>query len=105
MTSSALLHRGCPNTQYSTLNTLARVQCAQHQPTPARRSMHRISLIPGDGIGPEVTDATVRVIEAAGVQIEWDRLEAGQELMTKHGTPLPDEVLNSIARNRLALKG
>lgn len=67
--------------------------------------MHRISLIPGDGIGPEVSDATVRVIAAAGVEITWDRLEAGEEVMTKHGTPLPDEVLNSIAMNRIALKG
>jgi isocitrate dehydrogenase (NAD+) len=67
--------------------------------------MHRVTLIPGDGIGPEVSAAAVRVIEATGVEIEWDRMEAGAEVMTKHGTVVPDEVINSIARNRTALKG
>jgi len=67
--------------------------------------MHRITLIPGDGIGPEVTAAAVRVVEAAGVQIEWEEMQAGAEVMTKHGTVVPDEVINSIAKNRIALKG
>lgn len=67
--------------------------------------MHRITLIPGDGIGPEVTGAAVRVIEAAGVKIEWESMSAGAEVMTKHGTVVPDEVINSISKNRVALKG
>jgi isocitrate dehydrogenase (NAD+) len=67
--------------------------------------MHKVTLIPGDGIGPEVTDATLRVIEAAGVIIDWERMEAGSEVMTKHGTVVPDEVINSISKNRVALKG
>jgi isocitrate dehydrogenase (NAD+) len=67
--------------------------------------MHRVTLIPGDGIGPEVSEAAVRVIEATGVEIEWERMEAGSEVMTKHGTVVPDEVINSIAKNRTALKG
>src|SRR6266699_5641655 len=67
--------------------------------------MHRITLIPGDGIGPEVTGAAVRVIEAARVKIDWETMSAGAEVMTKHGTVVPDEVVNSIAKNRVALKG
>lgn len=67
--------------------------------------MHTITLIPGDGIGPEVTNAAVRVIEATGVSIQWEVMEAGAEVATKHGTVVPDEVINSISRNRIALKG
>src|SRR5437762_2782567 len=66
---------------------------------------HTVTLIPGDGIGPEVTEAARRVVEAAGVEIEWDVQNAGSEMMTKHGTVVPDEVINSIAKNRAALKG
>ena len=66
---------------------------------------HRATLIPGDGIGPEVTDAALRVVEAAGVRVEWERVEAGADIYLKHGTPLPDEVLNSIRSTRVALKG
>jgi len=66
---------------------------------------YRVTLIPGDGIGPEVTEAAVRVIEAAGVHIDWDRVEAGGEVIAKYGTPVPDEVLNSIRTHRVALKG
>ncbi len=65
----------------------------------------RVTLIPGDGIGPEVTDAAVAVVEAAGVAIEWERVEAGADVFTKHGTAMPDEALNSIRATRLALKG
>ena len=65
----------------------------------------RVTLIPGDGIGPEVTDAAVAVVEAAGVAIDWERVEAGADVFTKHGTPMPDEALNSIRGTRLALKG
>jgi isocitrate dehydrogenase (NAD+) len=67
--------------------------------------MHTITLIPGDGIGPEVTEATRRVIEAAGVNIAWDVQNAGECVMAKQGTPLPQTVLDSIRKNRVALKG
>ena len=66
---------------------------------------HRITLIPGDGTGPEITAATKRVIEGTGVDIEWEVLEAGVDVMDKYGTPLPDHVLESIRRNKVALKG
>jgi isocitrate dehydrogenase (NAD+) len=66
---------------------------------------HHITLIPGDGIGPEVTDAVVRIIEAAGVDVAWDRHDAGVLAMEKHGTPLPDTLIESVQRNRVALKG
>jgi isocitrate dehydrogenase (NAD+) len=64
-----------------------------------------ITLIPGDGIGPEVAEATVRVLEAAGAELEWDRQIAGQEAVEKFGTPLPPEVVASIRRTKVALKG
>ncbi|GBD10559.1 Isocitrate dehydrogenase [NADP] [bacterium HR23] len=67
--------------------------------------VYKVTLIPGDGIGPEVSQAAVRVIEAAGVKIEWDVQEAGEEVMAKYGTPLPQGVLDSIRRNKVALKG
>ena len=67
--------------------------------------MHRVSLIPGDGIGPEVVGGAVRVLEAAGAEIEWDELEAGSDTLEKYGTPMPDHTLNSIRRSRVALKG
>src|SRR6188474_717656 len=63
------------------------------------------TLIPGDGIGPDITDATVRVLEAAGAQFEWDRHLAGTSAVAAHGDPLPDATLDSIKRTRLALKG
>jgi len=66
---------------------------------------HTITLLPGDGIGPEVTDAAVRVLAAAGVDIEWEVKEAGAEVLAKYGTTLPDEVIDSISKNRVALKG
>jgi isocitrate dehydrogenase (NAD+) len=67
---------------------------------------HRITLIPGDGIGPELTEATRRVLEATGVAFEWDVQAAGAEVMAEHdGNPLPDETLASVRRNRVALKG
>jgi isocitrate dehydrogenase (NAD+) len=64
-----------------------------------------ITLIPGDGIGPEVTAATVRVLEAAGAEIEWERHASGYESLALHGDPMPQEVLDSILRNKVALKG
>jgi len=66
---------------------------------------HRITLIPGDGTGPEITAATKRVIEATGVDIEWEIHDAGLDVMDKYGTPLPEHVLESIKRNKVALKG
>lgn len=66
---------------------------------------HRITLIPGDGTGPEITEATRRVIDATGVDIDWEVKEAGVDVMDKYGTPLPEEVLESIRRNKVALKG
>ncbi len=64
-----------------------------------------ITLIPGDGIGPEVADATRRVLDASGVKIEWEVQEAGAAIAEKRGTTLPDEVLDSVRRNKVALKG
>jgi isocitrate dehydrogenase (NAD+) len=66
---------------------------------------HQITLIPGDGIGPEVADATVRAVEATGVQIEWDRVDAGVTALAKTGHLLPDEVLASLESTRVGLKG
>jgi isocitrate dehydrogenase (NAD+) len=66
---------------------------------------YRVTLIPGDGIGPEVTTAARRVLEATGVQFEWDVQAAGAETIEHEGTPLPDAVLDSVRRNRVALKG
>lgn len=67
--------------------------------------MHRITLIPGDGIGPEVSANVVRIVEASGVPIEWETHCAGAEALEKFGTTLPDELLESIKRNGVALKG
>jgi isocitrate dehydrogenase (NAD+) len=66
---------------------------------------HRVTLIPGDGTGPELTEATRRVLEATGVELEWDVRQAGVDVMEEAGTPLPEETLESIKRNRVALKG
>jgi isocitrate dehydrogenase (NAD+) len=66
---------------------------------------HRVTLIPGDGTGPELTEATGRVLEATGVELEWDVRQAGVDVMGDAGTPLPEETLASIRQNRVALKG
>jgi isocitrate dehydrogenase (NAD+) len=66
---------------------------------------HRVTLIPGDGIGPEVTDAARLVVSASGVAVDWDVQPAGSAVIAAEGTPLPDRVLASIRRNRVALKG
>ena len=67
---------------------------------------HRVTLIPGDGIGPELTEATRRVLEATGVEFDWDVQHAGADVMDEHGgNPLPDQVLDSIRENGVALKG
>jgi isocitrate dehydrogenase (NAD+) len=67
--------------------------------------MHRVTLIPGDGIGPSIADVAVKVIEASGVEIRWDRVEAGLPAIDKYKDPLPQNVLDSIRENRVALKG
>mgnify|MGYP000015261474 CR=1 FL=1 len=67
--------------------------------------MHRITLIPGDGIGPEVTKAMVKVVEATNVDIEWDEVKAGEEVIDKYNTPIPDYVIDSIKKNKVAIKG
>jgi isocitrate dehydrogenase (NAD+) len=66
---------------------------------------HRVTLIPGDGIGPEVVEATRRVLEATGVEFDWDVQDAGADVMDKYGTPLPEKVLESVRKNKVALKG
>ena len=66
---------------------------------------HKVTLIPGDGSGPEVVAAAKRVVEATGVAIEWDEMEAGAAMIEKYGTPLPDHVIDSIRKNGVALKG
>jgi isocitrate dehydrogenase (NAD+) len=66
---------------------------------------HRVTLIPGDGTGPEITEATRRVLEATGVAFEWDVQHAGIDVFQKEGTPLPDRVLESLRRTKVGLKG
>src|SRR6187402_858301 len=66
---------------------------------------HRVTLIPGDGIGPELADATRRVLDASGVAFDWEVQDAGEGVMAQYGTPLPDHVLESIRRNKVAIKG
>ncbi len=66
---------------------------------------HTVTLIPGDGIGPDLTDSVKEVIGALDVDIEWEVAEAGETVMDKEGTPLPESVLESIRRNKVALKG
>ncbi|MFA5436745.1 MAG: isocitrate/isopropylmalate family dehydrogenase, partial [Candidatus Neomarinimicrobiota bacterium] len=68
-------------------------------------SAYNITLIPGDGIGPEVSNATKRVLEATGVRFNWDIMHAGIEVMEEYGTPLPEHVLESIRKNKIAIKG
>ena len=66
---------------------------------------YAVTLIPGDGIGPELADATVGVLEATGIAFDWDIQEAGEATIASEGTPLPDRVVESIRRNGVALKG
>ncbi|UCD34789.1 MAG: isocitrate/isopropylmalate dehydrogenase family protein [Nitrospiraceae bacterium] len=67
--------------------------------------MHTITLIPGDGTGPEITEAAKRVLEATGGPFQWDVQDAGEDVYNREGTPLPDRVLESIKKNRVAIKG
>jgi isocitrate dehydrogenase (NAD+) len=66
---------------------------------------HNITLIPGDGIGPEITEATVKVVEATGVDINWDTVNAGAEVYEKEGTVLPQSVIDSLKKNKVGIKG
>jgi isocitrate dehydrogenase (NAD+) len=66
---------------------------------------HRVTLIPGDGIGPELAEASRRVLDASGIAFEWEVVDAGEGVMAEFGTPLPEHVLESVRRNKVALKG
>jgi isocitrate dehydrogenase (NAD+) len=66
---------------------------------------HEVTFIPGDGTGPELAEATRRVLEATGVEFQWDHREAGIDEFEKHGNPLPDETLDSIKRTKVGIKG
>jgi len=66
---------------------------------------HPVTLIPGDGIGPEVTDAAQRAVAATGARIAWEQVDAGADVVSRYGTPLPETVLQSIRKNGVALKG
>lgn len=67
--------------------------------------MHKVTLIPGDGIGPDIADSAVRIIRASGVRIEWERVDAGLSAIDKYKNPLPTQVLESIRRTGISLKG
>ncbi len=67
--------------------------------------MHKVTFIPGDGTGPDVAYAMKQCVEATGVRIEWEEVHAGVDVMEEKGTPLPDEVLQSVRRNKVAIKG
>jgi isocitrate dehydrogenase (NAD+) len=66
---------------------------------------HRVTLVPGDGTGPEIAEATRRVLDATGVEFDWDVQNAGEGVIEQFGTPLPDSVLESIRANKVAIKG
>jgi isocitrate dehydrogenase (NAD+) len=66
---------------------------------------YSVTFVPGDGVGPELSEATRRVLEGTGVEFEWDVQEAGADVMDRYGTPLPDHVLESIRRTKVAIKG
>jgi isocitrate dehydrogenase (NAD+) len=67
--------------------------------------VYKVTLIPGDGTGPEIAEATRRVLDATGVAFEWDVQNAGEDVYNQEGTPLPDRVLESIKKNKIAIKG
>ncbi len=73
--------------------------------SPASAVPYTVTLIPGDGIGPEVVDATVEILEATGVSFVWDRQEAGAAVVPRYNTALPDHVVNAVVRSKVALKG
>lgn len=67
--------------------------------------MYTVTLIPGDGIGPEVTKSMVKVVEATGVNIKWEEVKAGEEVIEEYNTPIPTYVIDSIKKNKVAIKG
>ena len=67
--------------------------------------MHTVTVIPGDGIGPEVTNAMVKVVEASGAKINWEKVQAGEAVIEKYNTAIPDYVIDSIKKNKVAIKG
>ncbi|GAB5046418.1 isocitrate/isopropylmalate dehydrogenase family protein [Thermodesulfovibrio sp. TK110] len=67
--------------------------------------MYNITLIPGDGIGPEISEAMKKVVEATGIKINWEIQHAGEEVYLKEGNPLPERVIDSIKKNKIAIKG
>ena len=73
--------------------------------TNKRKPPYKVTLIPGDGIGPEVTDAAIEILEASGVVIHWDIQEAGADVIPKYNTPLPPSVVSAIVKSGVALKG
>ena len=73
--------------------------------TFAGKPMYEVTLIPGDGIGPSIAESAVRIIEATGVKIAWEKVEAGMAAIEKYKDPLPKHVIESITRTRMALKG
>ena len=68
-------------------------------------SKHRVTLLPGDGVGPDLADAARRCVDALGLGIEWEVMDVGESAIKKYNTPLPDNVLDSIKKNKIALKG
>ena len=66
---------------------------------------HKITFIPGDGIGPEISELAKRCVEAAGVQVEWEDVIAGEEALEKFNNPLPESTIQSIRKNKVAIKG
>ena len=66
--------------------------------------MRTVTLIPGDGIGPEITESVVKILKSAGAEIEWDIQTAGADVVEAEGKPLPDRVITSIKHNKVALK-
>ncbi len=67
--------------------------------------MHKITLIPGDGVGPEIVEVARRCIDTTGIKIEWEKVDAGADVMNHYNTPLPEHVIESVKKNRIALKG
>ena len=66
--------------------------------------MKTITLIKGDGIGPEISDAVIKIIEASGLKVDWDIQTAGEDVIKSEGIPLPQRVIDSIKKNKIALK-
>src|SRR5215471_1558495 len=74
-------------------------------PKKEETMQHVITLIPGDGIGPEVTKPTLKIIQAAGVKVRWETHLAGAEALKKYGTAIPKKLMDSFEKNKIALKG